>query len=199
MPDLFEKEFEEFDKEKFKDLALENHGYLYPDTYLFSEDEVSPEHLIDIMTQTFRRRTDDLFDSYDGPLSKDEIVALASIVELEAGRREDRKTIAGVLFNRLDRGMKLQVDVAFLFIDEKDTFDLSKDDLKSDHPLNLYKNHGIPAIPIVNPSRESIEAVINPTESDYLFFVGDGRKTYFSKTYEEHLEKKRIYVDIYKK
>lgn len=196
---LFENSFKDFDRETFEELALEYHGYLYPDTYLFFEDEVTPEHLITIMTKTFERRTDDLFASYDGSLTKQEVVALASIVELEAGRLEDRRTIAGVLLNRLDQDMKLQVDVSFLFINDKDTFDLSKDDLASDHPLNSYKNHGIPPIPLVNPSRESIEAVMNPTESDYLYFVGDGRKTYFSETYEEHLEKKRVYVDTYKK
>ena len=195
LADLFEREFANFDRTTFEELAREHHGYLYPDTYLFSEDEADPEFLVDIMMKTFRQRTDSLFDSYDGPLSKDEIVALASVVELEAGLREDRKLIAGVLFNRLARDMRLQVDVSFRLINRKDTFDLNREDLVSDHPLNLYRNYGIPPIPIVNPSYESIEAVINPTESDYLYFVGDGRRTYFSETYEEHLEKKRIHVD----
>lgn len=198
LADLFQKEFKDFDRETFEDLAREHHGYLYPDTYLFSEDEVSPEQIIEIMMQTFNRRTDDLFASYDGPFSRDEIVALASIVELEAHRREERKLIASVLFNRLEKGMRLEVDVSFRLINRKNTFDLSEEDLGSDHPLNLYRIYGIPAIPIVNPSWESIDAVINPTDSDYLFFVGDGRRTYFSETYEEHLEKKRIYVDSLK-
>lgn len=198
LAELFDKEFNDFDRESFEDLAREHHGYLYPDTYLFSEEEVTPEQVVDIMMQTFRRRTDDLFDAYDGPLSQDEIVALAAIVELEAHRLDDRRLIANVLFNRLEQDMRLEVDVPFLFIDGKDTFDLSREDLQSDHPLNLYKNYGIPPIPIVNPSRDSIDAVINPTESNYLYFVGDGINTYFSETYEEHLQKKRQYVDPFK-
>lgn len=198
LADLFDKEFNDFDRDTFEDLARDRHGYLYPDTYLFSEEEVTPEQVIDIMMRTFNRRTDDLFEAYDGPLSQDEIVALAAIVELEASRLDDRRLIAGVLFNRLEQDMRLEVDVPFIFIDGKDTFDLSLEDLQSDHPLNLYKNYGIPPIPIVNPSRDSIDAVINPTESNYLYFVGDGRRTYFSETYAEHLEKKRTYVDPYK-
>ena len=129
---FFSKEFTRFDNEAFQEEALERHGYLYPDTYLFAEEDISPENLIEIMTETFKRRTDDLFASYTGDLSRDELVTLASIVELEASRQDDRRRIASVLFNRLEQGVPLQVDVSFLFISGKHTFKLSREDLAED-------------------------------------------------------------------
>ena len=196
MADIFEREFSDFDREEFLDAALQQHGYLYPDTYLFAEQYVSADHLIEIMTETFRQRTDDLFDAYTGDLSRDEIVTLASIVELEASRLDDRRKIAQVLLNRLEIHMPLQVDVSFLFIDDKHTFQLSRDDLASDDPSNTYKYAGIPPIPITNPSRVSIEAVISPEPTDALYFLADFYgNTYYSKTFEEHLMKKAKYID----
>ena len=197
--DSFEKYFNNFDKDTFLEKALEHHGYLYPDTYLFTEDSVDPDYLIEILTATFRRRTNDLFENYNGNLSRDEIITLASIVELEASRQDDRRKIAGVLFNRLEQNIPLQVDVSFLFISGKHTFTLSRKDLATDDPSNTYKYEGIPPIPISNPSRESIEAVMNPDESDNIYFLADRYgNTYYSETYQEHLIKKAKYVDVRK-
>ena len=148
------------------------------------------------MVENFNQRTNDLFFSYKGDLSKDEIITLASIIELEASRFKDRRMIAGVLLNRLELHMPLQVDVSFLFISGKHTFQLSNTDLSSDDPLNTYKYTGIPPIPITNPSRKSIEAVMNPIESDNLYFLADFYgNTYYSATYAEHLAKKAKYID----
>ena len=185
----------DFDRVAFLGIALERHGYLYPDTYFFTHDHVFSEHFVETMSENFMRRTDDLFSSYIGDLSKDEIITLASIVELEASRFEDRRAIAGVLFNRLALNTPLQVDVSFLFINDKNTFQLSGRDLASDDPSNTYKYAGIPPIPITNPSRASIEAVMNPLESDNLYFLADYYgNTYYSRTYEEHLAKRRKYI-----
>ena len=196
MADIFEKEFENFNREEFLELALEHHGYLYPDTYLFAHDYISADHLIEVMTETFNQRTEDLFAAYTGDLTQGEIVSLASIVDLEASRYKDRRKIAQVLFNRLAINMRLEVDVSFLFISNKHTFQLSREDLNSDDPSNTYMYGGIPPIPITNPSRESIQAVIDPDETDALFFLADFYgNTYYSKTYAEHLRKKAKYID----
>lgn len=193
--DIFERKVENFDRTEFLDVALRRHGYLYPDTYFFAEDYITPEHIVDTMEDNFKLRTDDLFASYEGDFSRDEIVTLASIVELEASRYEDRRKIAGVLFNRLELNMPLQVDVSFLFIEGKNTFQLSREDLNSDDPSNTYKYTGIPPIPITNPSRKSIEAVIDPVESDNLYFLADFYgNTYYSETYDEHLKKRYRYI-----
>lgn len=196
MANIFEKHFSDFDRDEFLEMALQQHGYLYPDTYLFADDYGSAEHLIQIMRETFNQRTADLFDAYTGDLTRDEIVTLASIVELEASRKVDRHKIAQVLLNRLEVHMRLQVDVSFIFIEDKNTFQLSRDDLNSDDPSNTYKYAGIPPIPITNPTRASIEAVMNPTEIDALYFLADFYgNTYYSRTFQEHLRKKAKYID----
>ena len=194
--DIFGKHFPNFNKEDFEKTALREHGYLYPDTYFLANDDARTDTLIQVMKKTFNLRTADLFDSYKGNLTKDEIVTLASIVELEAYRKEDRRKIASVLFNRLAADLRLQVDVSFRFISGKHTFQLSRSDLKVDDPSNTYKYKGIPPVPIGNPSRDAIEAVLKPIPSDNLYFLADkDGVTYFSKTYEEHLRKKAKYVD----
>ena len=196
MANIFERHFSDFDRDEFLETALKQHGYLYPDTYLFADHYVSAEHLIQIMRETFNQRTADLFDAYTGDLTRDEIVTLASIVELEASRKVDRHKIAQVLLNRLEIHMPLQVDVSFIFIEDKNTFQLSHADLNSDDPSNTYKYAGIPPIPITNPTRASIEAVMNPTETDALYFLADFYgNTYYSRTFEEHLRKKAKYID----
>ena len=197
--DLFAKNFPSFDREGFEKIALEYHGYLYPDTYFLATDDLDPGRLVRIMTETFQRRTGDLFIPYDGPLSKDEIIILASIVELEAHRQHDRRRIAGVLFNRLAINLPLQVDVSFLFISGKNTFDLNRADLATTDPSNTYRYPGIPPLAITNPSRESLEAVLTPISSEDLFFLADFfGNTHFSPTYEEHLRKKALYIDSVK-
>ena len=194
--DIFEREFSDFDRGVFLEVALAHHGYLYPDTYLFAHSYSSANHLVDVMMETFRQRTADLFASYTGDLTMDEVVTLASIVELEASRFEDRRKIAQVLLNRLEINMPLQVDVSFLFIEDKHTFQLSRDDLASDDPSNTYKYAGIPPIPITNPSRASIEAVMDPAKTDALYFLADFYgNTYYSRTFQEHLVKKERYID----
>lgn len=193
--DIFREKINGFSQTEFLELALERHGYLYPDTYFFSYSYVSPDHLIETMTRNFERQTNDLFSSYEGNLSKNELITLASIVELEASRFEDRRAIAGVLFNRLELHMPLQVDVSFLFISDKNTFNLTKNDLESNNPSNTYRYAGIPPIPITNPGRASIKAVINPLKSDNLYFLADFRgNTHYSKTYAEHLAKRAKYI-----
>ncbi len=195
--DVFEDRFPAFNREKFEADALEKHGYLYPDTYFLANDDIQrTDQIIDIMTETFNSRAGDLLATYRGDFSRNEIITLASIVELEAHRQDDRRRIAGVLFNRLEQGLPLQVDVSFLFISGKDTFDLSRTDLSTSDPSNTYKYRGIPPIPITNPSREAIEAVLDPIPSDDLFFLADFYgTTHFSETYEEHLRKKYKYID----
>ena len=124
-----------------------------------------------------------------------EVVNLASIVEKEAVLDEDRPIIASVFFNRLDIDMPLQSDATIQYaFDERKEIVLYKD-LEIDSPYNSYKNKGLPPTPIANPSVKSIEAVLNPSETDYLYFVAkmDGGNNY-SKTYDEHLK----YVKEYK-
>jgi len=93
-------------------------------------------------------------------------------------------------------GMPLQVDVSFKYINGKNTYNLTTADLLEDNPYNTYKRKGLPPTPIANPSLEAILATVNPQKTNYLFFLADRRnRTYYSVTFEEHLRKKKIYVD----
>ena len=198
--DIFKERFEEFDKDKFIELAIPYHGYLYPDTYLFDKDEHPTEELIlALMRETFNERVGNLIDSGYKGYTKEELLSLAAIVELEVSREGDRRKVASVLYNRLRDDIPLQVDVSFLFINGKNSYNLTREDLELDDPSNTYKNKGIPEVPITNPTVASIEAVINPENTDFFYFLSDvSGNTYFSNTYQEHLEKKVIYVDQHK-
>ena len=125
-----------------------------------------------------------------------ELLTLASIVELESGGAEDRAGVAGVFYNRLNRNEPLGSDVTTYYGVNKDfSKDLSNNNLKSCNGYNTRAEsscpiYGLPVGPICSPSLASIAAVIEPEEHDYYYFVADkNKKTYFSKTYSEHVKK----------
>lgn len=121
--------------------------------------------------------------------SVNEIVTLASIIEWEARNREEKKTISGLYWNRLDRGMRLQADPTVNFaVGERRR--LLYEDYRIDHPYNTYQYRGLPPGPITNPDSESIRAALYPEDHDYLYMVAtpDGEHA-FSKTFDEHKRK----------
>ena len=120
-----------------------------------------------------------------------ELLILASIVEKEAGNEEDKKKVASVFLNRLKKKMRLQSDptVVYSLTRGLGTLDreLTRGDLKTNSPFNTYKISGLPPKPICNPSKSSIYAVANPPETDFLFFVANGRGGHnFSKNLQQH-------------
>jgi UPF0755 protein len=123
------------------------------------------------------------------PLStKYEALILASLVEKETGQPKDRPLVASVLVNRLSRGMRLQTDPAVIYgMGERFDGNLRKRDLETDSPYNTYVREGLPPTPIALPSQASLDAVVNPPATPYLYFVsrGDGTSQ-FSATLIEH-------------
>lgn len=126
-----------------------------------------------------------------------DVLTLASIVEKETGVAEERERVAGVFLNRLERGIPLQTDPTVIYALTKGQHKndgkgplgrrLLRKDLEIDSPYNTYKNAGLPPGPIANPGSASIEAVINPEEHDYIYFVADGTGGHvFAKTLTEH-------------
>ena len=195
MATIYSAVLTKFNTQRFMERAQPMEGYLYPDTYFFL-----PNATEDTVVETMRANFDshitileDEIVAFDKPLA--DIVIMASIVEREARKYEDRRTIAGVLWRRLDKNIPLQADVTFLYTIGKGSFDLTMDDLRSDSAYNTYKNKGLPPTAIGSPSLASLEAAITPIDKGYLFYLADNNGvTHFSKTYAQHQENRRIYL-----
>ncbi|RME49777.1 MAG: endolytic transglycosylase MltG [Deltaproteobacteria bacterium] len=175
-------------------------GYLFPDTYSFTRD-TTPE---DLLTRMVRNFFDNFTPSMEARaralgLSRHEIVTLASIIEKETGRAEERPLISAVFHNRLRKGMRLESDPTVIYgifrekgMPEGGEIRLRKRDLQRYTPYNTYVIRGFPPGPIASPGREALEAALYPADADYLFFVAKGDGThFFSRTYERH--RKAVY------
>lgn len=117
-----------------------------------------------------------------------ELLILASIIEKETGRPEDRPLVSSVFNNRLKRGMLLQTDPTVVYGIENFDGKITKKHLKTDHPYNTYTRSGLPPTPICNPGEAALTAAAQPAETDYLYFSAMGRsgQTKFSKSLKEH-------------
>ncbi|TMA37355.1 MAG: endolytic transglycosylase MltG [Deltaproteobacteria bacterium] len=163
-------------------------GYLFPDTYAFPL-ATPQERILRSMVQRFR----DVFTpalmlrAADLGLSVHQAVTLASLVESETPRAEERRLVAAVFLNRLRRGIPLQSDPTVLYGREGRDRTLTRADLHRPTPFNTYTIPGLPPGPIANPGRASLEAAVDPAPVDYLYFVarGDGTHT-FSSTLAAH-------------
>ena len=168
-------------------------GQLLPETYYFSYGD-SKNILIrrmlvgmeEVLTQLWRNRQLKL-----PILNTKEATILASIVEKETGRTEERARVAGVFINRLKLNMKLQSDPTVSFAVTKGQVELkralSKNDLNTPSPYNTYFVKGLPPEPITNPGRAAIKAVLNPLSTDELYFVADGKGGHvFAKNLTAH-------------
>lgn len=166
-------------------------GYLFPDTYEFMSD-ITIKGIIERMLDETNSKLSGYADKIEGnKLSIHEIMTLSSIIELEGARSDDRKGVAGVFYNRLNRSITLGSDVTTYYAVNKDfSSDLTWSDLKSCNGYNTRGTcvKGLPVGPIASPSMASIDAALNPETHDYLYFVADKNgKTYFSKTDSEHI------------
>lgn len=170
-------------------------GYLFPETYLYEYD-ATPASFIEQMVNEFYRRVDAgrVEKARANELTLFDVVILASVVEKETGKAEERPLIAGVFRNRLKLGMPLQSDPTVIYGIKDFNGNLTRRDLETDSPYNTYTRPGLPKGPICNPGLASIDAVLSPVPTEYLYFVakGDGSH-YFSKTLEEHNEAVRKY------
>ena len=168
-------------------------GYLYPDTYTFESVDVSIDDIIRIMLD----QTDKVLSEYQIEIKSKgytvhQFLSLASVVENEGISTEDRKGIAKVFLNRIERGMALQSDVTtyYAFKVNMGDRDLTQSELNTANPYNTRGPNmegKIPVGPISNVSESAIEATLNPSDTDAIFFVADKNgKIYFSNTNEEH-------------
>lgn len=171
-------------------------GFLFPDTYFFSKN-THPLRVIDVMHKNFLKKTEDLRKKLpEKGLTLEEWVTIASMIEKETARPEEKPLVSAVIHNRLEKGMKLQIDPTVIYaLKRRGLWEgkLTLSHLKIDDPYNTYYYHGLPPSPICNPGLESLKAALQPEDVDYLYFVADGRGGhYFSTTYEEHLRYNRL-------
>ena len=172
-------------------------GYLYPATY-----DMNDSKTLQMLITEMVAKTDEVMSKYyDKILESDytlqEIMALASLIEKEGTKLEDRKKISSVFHNRIKENMKLQTDVSVQYALGEHKEALSLSDLEVDSPYNLYQNYGVGPGPYNSPSEDSIVAALEPEKTDYLYFLADihTKEIYYAKTYEEHLELKAKYID----
>lgn len=167
-------------------------GYLFPETYKFNRGS-SPTVILRRMVEQFNKViTGDMEQQARAMgLNRKEFVTLASLVEKETGREEERAVIAAVFLNRLQNGMRLDCDPTVIYglKLENSSFKerLNKNHLKKESPYNTYLNSGLPPGPICNPGLNSIRAVLNPAHVNYFYFVSKNDGTHqFSETLAEH-------------
>ncbi len=192
--DIFSAKLPNFKREDFLKSAKE--GYMFPDTY-FVFPYATSKDVLTMMEKNFEQKTKSLSEkiiNFKKPLK--DILTIASIIEEEARTTETRRIISGILWKRILIGMPLQVDVTFQYVNGKNTFELTLDDLEVDSPYNTYKYSGLPPTPISNPGLDSIEAAVTPTETDYLYFLSSKSGTmYYAIDFEKHKINRALYLD----
>jgi UPF0755 protein len=176
-------------------------GFLFPDTYNLPPNP-DPEDLIIRMLNRFETVFDaDMRDkAAELGLTPRDAVTMASIIEKEIKRPEERELCSSVIYNRLNAGMPLQMCSTVLYALDKRKVSLTDEDLLVDSPYNTYRSGGLPAGPICNPGAAAISAALNPEDTDYIFFVVKDEETgehFFTSSNDEFLSAKAAYNQKY--
>ncbi len=195
MAKTFSSTFPDFSSVDFMNETESLEGYLFPDTYRFFRNATSGQIVRD-MRKTFNLKTADLQNE---ALAKGKdwktIMIVASLVELEGKTKEDRGMIADIIYRRLQQNMPLQLDAPFVYIMDKASLQLTQEDLFVQSPYNTYRNKGLPPTPIASPGIESINAAVNPTPNDYLYYLSDKNGIiHYAKDFAEHRKNKQLYL-----
>jgi len=175
-------------------------GTYFPDTYLLPRDE-SPDQI----SKRFLDRFNEKFSSYALEFAAQNVkwttaIKIASLIQREAGGPADMPIIAGVIWNRLDKGMLLQIDATLQYVKGNGNDGwwpvIKGSDTRIDSPYNTYFHKGLPPTPIANPGLSAIDAVAHPAETDCLFYLHDhDRQIHCSITYAEHVENIKKYLE----
>ncbi|MBR4904479.1 MAG: endolytic transglycosylase MltG [Selenomonadaceae bacterium] len=174
---------------KHKNVFYASEGFLFPDTYTV-ESDVEIEEILNLMADNFDTKLTRgmRLQAEKMELTIYDLITLASLVEREVRFPEDRAIVAQVLLKRLKLNMPLQTDATLQYLMETPKEEVSIADTQIDSPYNTYQHVGLPPGPIANPGLASIEAVLHPADTDYLYFVADrAGHNHYANTYEEHL------------
>jgi UPF0755 protein len=168
-------------------------GYLFPSTYIFYKGE-KPEIVIKKMVSNLFTviKPSRKFKIRSMEFSSHEILTIASMIEREAMVDREKPIIASVIYNRLEKNMRLQIDATVLYALGRHKRRVMYKDLRVKSPYNTYRNRGLPPGPIASPGFQSIMAALHPSRTKYLYYVATGRGDHiFSETYKEHVKAKK--------
>jgi UPF0755 protein len=188
------KDFEQYSF--LKDNSTQSlEGYLFPKTYIVTEETTATE-FIKMMLNQYVKETSGLSLSSAAQqrgLTSHNLLTIASLIEAEAKIAEERLLISAVIYNRLGKNMKLQIDATIQYALPARKANLNSEDLKVDSPYNTYLHLGLPPGPICNPGHASIQAALNPAAGNYLYYVltDPSGKHAFTDSYEEFLKQKQ--------
>lgn len=187
-------ELPEFDEEEFLELTDGLEGYLFPDSYLIQRGYTT-EQIVNLLTDTFEQKVEVGLKDEIAEFGKslEDVVVMASIIEREARGDEQMRMVSGVLWNRMDIGMALNVDATLQYIKGYDRVQKSwwapplAVDKERESPYNTYKYAGLPPAPIANPSLGAIKAALNPAETEYFYYLHDPTgRIHYGVTLDEH-------------
>lgn len=181
--------------EKIPDIETAE-GFLFPDTYYISPG-TPVENVLEAMLLNFERKVvRGMKKEITGSeMSLFEIITLASLLEREVRDFEEKRIIAGIIKERLEKGMRLQIDATITYLTGRRSVNIPIEETRINSPYNTYVYTGFPKGPICSPSIESIEAALSPKESEYLYYLSKRNgETVFSRTHNEHVEAKKKYL-----
>ena len=188
-------------KELDKWNKLDFEGVYYPDTYLIPIDE-SGEQVAKRLINRFNEKFAPLADKYvEANIRWVTGLKIASLISREAAGRSDMKLISGIIWNRLDKGMPLQIDATMQYTLGKNSEgkwwgSINIKEKQNDSPYNSYLHKGLPPTPICSPNIDYIDAALNPEETDCLFYLHDNfKQIHCAVTYEDHLENIKKYLE----
>ncbi len=191
---LSSQNLDNFDATEFLELAKASEGMLFPDTYLIPR-EMSAQQIYSLLINTFESKVSKALSEEIESSSREfeQILIMASLVEREAKTYDQMRRVAGILWNRIDLGMALQVDATLQYANGFDKQQKkwwavpNASDKKIQSPFNTYLNSGLPPKPISNPGLDAIKSALDPLESDDLYYIhaNDG-KMYYSATLDGH-------------
>jgi len=194
--ELFSEALPNFNQKDFLYLVEDFEGHLFPDTYIFFVT-AKTEDVIDKILANFDRRLAQITDDVErSGKSLKEILTIASIIQKEAyNNYVEQQTISGILWKRLDKNMRLQVDATLKYYTGRGSAQLTVADLTTDHPYNTYTRGGLPPGPIGSPGLRAIRAAINPISSPYYYYLHDRKgQVYYAETHDGHVRNKNSYL-----
>ncbi len=182
-----------FNSQDFLTKYKTKEGYFFPDSYLIPS-YFNLNQTVEVISSNFSKKLTQAKEKSTSNLIDEDNIILASLLEREGRSLESKQMIAGIIINRLNLGMPLQIDATVQY--GRDSLSknittywqpVSKLDLQIDSPYNTYKNQGLPPRPICNPGYNSLFAAFHPTDSDYIYYItGNDGKMYYAKTLDEH-------------